>query len=275
MKVDYIIAGGQKCGTTALHYFLSKHPKVIVSNPKEIDFFKYDFNYKKGFQYYHSFFKEKPFLYQIRNFKFLESSPSYINGELFSDSLLTANRIFNYNNNIKIICLVRDPIDRAYSAWNMFKVRYRLENDNWWLNWFQERIGELPEIRKRKAKSYSDFDYFIKEELEALSNGEIIETPVLENGKYINQIKIFNSFFKDNLLIVQNELLNSNTEKEVINISNFLQLSEIDWGFVNGKKIYSGNYEKDISLTTTNVLKDYYKSSNKELFELTKINYLK
>jgi len=40
MKVNILIAGFQKCGTSALHSFLSEHPNIIGSNPKELDYFK-------------------------------------------------------------------------------------------------------------------------------------------------------------------------------------------------------------------------------------------
>ncbi|MFD1014622.1 sulfotransferase domain-containing protein [Winogradskyella rapida] len=275
MKVDVIIAGGQKCGTTALHHFLGQHSKIIVSNPKEIDYFNYDFNYNKGNSYYHSFFKHKPFFHKTRGYKLIEATPSYINGSLFCDIKQTAERIKLYNPEIKIICLVRNPIDRAYSAYNMFKKRYEQGRDNWWFDWFEKRIGYRPVGRRRSAESYSSFEFFIKEELAWLEEGEIMECPVLLNGKYIEQIKVFREVFNENLIVVKNELLDKETEEILNNITKFINVNKIDWNFLKTKKIFVGDYQKNISPFLMRELEAYYFESNSKLELLEGIGYNK
>jgi len=41
-RLDFILAGAQKSGTTALHYFLSRHPHVNMGDQQEIHFFDND-----------------------------------------------------------------------------------------------------------------------------------------------------------------------------------------------------------------------------------------
>src|SRR5215471_3951402 len=41
-RLDFIVAGAQKSGTTALHYFLSKHPDICMGDQQEIHFFDND-----------------------------------------------------------------------------------------------------------------------------------------------------------------------------------------------------------------------------------------
>ena len=41
-RLDFIMAGAQKSGTTALHYFLAKHPKITMGDQQEIHFFDDD-----------------------------------------------------------------------------------------------------------------------------------------------------------------------------------------------------------------------------------------
>src|SRR6267378_1444882 len=41
-RLDFIVAGAQKSGTTALHYFLAKHPKISMGDQQEIHFFDDD-----------------------------------------------------------------------------------------------------------------------------------------------------------------------------------------------------------------------------------------
>src|SRR6266700_3883077 len=38
-RLDFILAGAQKSGTTALHYFLEKHPNITMGDQQEIHFF--------------------------------------------------------------------------------------------------------------------------------------------------------------------------------------------------------------------------------------------
>lgn len=273
MKVDCIILGGQKCGTTALHNYLSKHKKVIASRPKEIDFFNYNFNYNKGFTYYHSFFKKQPFLAKQRGFKFIEASPSYINGEQFINHNTTSKRIFEYNPDIKLICLVRNPIARSFSAWNMFKARYQSNHKNWWFDWYHQRLGEKPKAVKRTETSFNNYNLFIEEELAALKKGNTIECPVIEGGYYVQNLENYISLFKENLKIIKNEELNTNTIKVLESISSFINLEPIDWSLVNTKKIFEGNYNEKIDLATKKLLKQHYLQANQELFNLTKIDY--
>src|SRR6266849_6126423 len=41
-RLDFILAGAQKSGTTALHYFLSKHPEITMGDQEEMHFFDDD-----------------------------------------------------------------------------------------------------------------------------------------------------------------------------------------------------------------------------------------
>lgn len=270
MKVNIIIGGYQKCGTTALHSFLSAHPKVIGSNPKELDFFNYEENYKRGVKYYHSKFSPQPFFAQLRGFKYLESSPSYINDE---NILRTTQRIKKYNKNIKIILLVRNPIDRAYSAWNMYKKRFESGNTNWWFEWMESRKGVQSNAIRRTKEEYKNFTLFIKREFELVSDKKQVESPILKNGNYTNGLKIYREVFDKNLLVIKNETLNSNTLSTMNNISDFLNLSKFDWSRFKSQKIFEGNYEKPISEEAKHLLNNYYKDEINELFQLTGISY--
>jgi hypothetical protein len=41
-RLDFIVVGAQKSGTTALHYFLAKHPNITMGDQQEIHFFDDD-----------------------------------------------------------------------------------------------------------------------------------------------------------------------------------------------------------------------------------------
>lgn len=270
MKVDIIVGGFQKCGTTALHEFLSAHNRVRCSYPKELDFFNYDERFSKGIRFYHSHFGKKAFLYSLLGYKFIESSPSYLND---GDINLTSRRIYEYNRNVKIICLVRNPVNRAFSAWQMYRKRYIHGNPNWWFDWMDTRIGSKIDAVRRTEEQFKDFNCFIRAEIQAKNDNKIIECGVLNNGLYSKAIEVFQKQFRNNFIVVKNEELNENTNSELINISKFLNLSKFDWTQFDEKKIFKGYYEGFLDRESKALLEKYYSVDNEELFRLTSIKY--
>jgi len=269
MKVDFIISGTQKCGTTALFSFLSQHKKVVGSKGKELDFFNYQTNYSKGIKYYHSRFN-KPLLYGLRKFKFFEASPSYLSD---GDVLQTANRIYDYNSEIKIISIVRNPVDRAFSAWNMYKNRYYAGRKTWWFDWVEHRTGKKSEAITRTIEEYDDFLLFIQCELESIKLKRAIECPVLILGNYYLGINFFKKVFKDNYLVIKNEELNNNTSNQLNIIIDFLNLPYYNWEKIKDVKVFKGDYSNRINEETLHLLQSYYSNANEELYNLTGINY--
>ncbi len=108
MRVDFVIGGTQKGGTSALDSFLQQHPEICMPETrKELHFFDReadDTDYKK----YHANFKPKP---QHRAIG--EASPIYMYWET------APYRIWRYNPQMKWILALRNPVERAFSAWNM------------------------------------------------------------------------------------------------------------------------------------------------------------
>jgi hypothetical protein len=49
-RPSFLILGARRCGTTTLHSWVGQHPDVLVSRPKETDFF--DRAYAKGLDAY-------------------------------------------------------------------------------------------------------------------------------------------------------------------------------------------------------------------------------
>ncbi|MGZ8918140.1 MAG: sulfotransferase family protein [Methylobacter sp.] len=107
---NFMIIGAQKAGTTALYEYLSRHPQIQPTKVKELHYFNCEARYKNGIEFYRSFFQldtESKLLF--------DASPGYLN------NANAPKRIYAHNPNVKIIILLRDPVERAYSAWNMYK----------------------------------------------------------------------------------------------------------------------------------------------------------
>jgi hypothetical protein len=102
---NLIVIGGLKCGTTSLHHYLSLHPDVAMSRPKELNFFIAELNWELGRGWYASHFDPGS---PIRG----ESSPHYTNRPRFEG---VAERMRPLVPEARIVYVVRDPIERLLS----------------------------------------------------------------------------------------------------------------------------------------------------------------
>lgn len=107
MLPNLIIIGAVKCGTTSLHYYLSLHPEIAMSHPKELHFFSSDQNWSKGVEWYESHFIKRA---KIRG----ESTPMYTRYPLIT---VTPERMYSIIPEAKLIYILRDPIDRFISEY--------------------------------------------------------------------------------------------------------------------------------------------------------------
>ncbi|MEC4894473.1 MAG: sulfotransferase [Oscillatoria sp. PMC 1051.18] len=113
---DFIIIGGGKCGTTSLHDYLSQHPQIYICPQKETFFFINEPNrsYHKRWgaitelEEYQALFKDAP-----ENSVIGEISTTYYSCPE------SARLIREVVPNVKIIAILRDPADRAFSDYQM------------------------------------------------------------------------------------------------------------------------------------------------------------
>jgi hypothetical protein len=106
-----MIAGTQKGGTTALFAYLRCHPEICMAKVKETHFFDREANFKKKRVTYAALHKH----FTPRRGQLLgEATPITMYWEA------APRRVWEYNPRMKIICILRDPIDRAFSQWNMY-----------------------------------------------------------------------------------------------------------------------------------------------------------
>ena len=106
-KVDFMLIGAMKCGTSTLAHILKNHPEIGFSSIKEPQFFSRTKNWKHHINEYHELFNfEKGKI-------FGEASTLYTNYP--QTNLEIWNDIYEYNNNMNILYIVRNPVDRAVS----------------------------------------------------------------------------------------------------------------------------------------------------------------
>lgn len=105
MKVNFLIIGAAKSATTSLSNALTMHPEVCFSNPKEPQFFSKN-DWREHLTSYHSQFTKKAKLYG-------EGSTNYTKYPSFNTNI--HDDIFEYNPDMKLIYIMRHPIERIIS----------------------------------------------------------------------------------------------------------------------------------------------------------------
>jgi len=125
-RLDFIVVGAQKSGTTALHYFLRKHPQIALPERQELHFFDDDEIFSRPVDYdlLHQQFRPVAGSTLLR----FATARQAIAGEVTPSYLYwkpAMERIWNYNRQIKLVILLRNPIDRAFAHWNMQRFKDR------------------------------------------------------------------------------------------------------------------------------------------------------
>jgi hypothetical protein len=107
--VDFMIVGAQKCGTSTLSAIMRTHPALVQCDEKEPNFFSKSKDWRAELPQYEQMFRRR------EGALYFEASPSYTfyphrKLDLWDD-------LYSYNPALKIVYLVRDPIERVTSAY--------------------------------------------------------------------------------------------------------------------------------------------------------------
>jgi len=234
-KVDFLIIGAQKSGTTAFDSYLRDHYQVCMANKKEVHFFDKEPFSKNIISYMNYNYK----YFKCNNSKMIkgETTPIY----LYWDSV--PKRIWEYNPNIKLILILRNPIERAYSHWNMERQRGKEK-----LSFMDALFKE--EHRAKKCLPFQDRDF-----------------SYIDRGFYTEQIRRYNKYFKtSNILIFKSEDLKNNPQ-EIIDIScDFLNIDK--YKIQNPKTEHTRTYARKMDKKEKEYLKNIYEDEIRRLEKL-------
>ena len=229
---DFIIAGCQKCGTTALRHNLSKHISLSFADPnvdklnKEINFFRLggENTFSRGVNWYTSLFKNDGNCWG-------ESSPNYS-----FEPEVTSTKMHELHPSVKLIFAIRNPIDRAYSAYNHYmQVRPKSES---WGNWLPDE-SFVTNVERESA--FSTYDY----------------CSIL--GSYMklfprNQIHI----------VIQEQLLES-PQNEFERIFNFLEVEPCN---IENTKVHCRKKKFELTKTERRYLSGFFEENVSDLYDL-------
>lgn len=241
---DFIIIGEAKSGTTSLYKYLEEHPNVVAASNKEIGYFS-DTNevYGAGVNWYKSLFPLKIVL-KIRTRLYGrtitgEASPHYA-----SDPRAPA-RTWSVLPNVKLIYLVRDPVDRWYS-------HYRHNQRKGWENKGVEDAFKLEEKRLSVYLSGS-------RDVGAVSSFRRLS--YIRRGQYLANLKKWLKYYsEDQILVMEAEELFKNPEKAFHKVVKFLKIQDVSVKFKRYN--YHGEYNVEDQHITSE-LRDHFQKVNK------------
>jgi hypothetical protein len=222
-RLDFLVVGAAKAGTTTLHDLLCQHSKVCLPKMKETHFFDIQANYNRGIEYYFSFFRNCIIGHSVIG----EITPSY----MFVDGV--ARRIYEtMGGEVKLIFILRHPVKRAYSHFN-FNVARGIENLQF------ERAIELENDRIQISPKYNRrYSY--------MSRG-FYHKQVLEYLKYFDKAQmhfiIFEEFIENKADSLKDLLRFLNLDDEIVDLnirSNYTAnpKSYIISNLINGNNVF-------------------------------------
>lgn len=259
----FLIIGAQKAGTVALYNYLATHPAIIPAREKEISFFSKDRFYDRGETWYHGHF---PISFRPGQISSFEATPVYLYYPW------CAERIFSYNARIRLIVLLRDPVERAYSAWNMFRDMFY--NNPQYLRRRASTANEAVRIAVNEMLSrdtFPDFHQAIQEEIAQMPPVATVPEPsYVRRGLYAEQLRrYFRHFERDQVLVVDSRLLRDEIQVTLDSIVRFLGLPQYDWRQEDLPYLHVGRYEEArIPDDTRFLLREFYGPPNEELYNL-------
>ncbi len=234
-RVDFLICGAQKCGTTALDFYLRQHPLLCFPSKKELHYFDDDTAFAGGipdYAAYHAWFAPKA-QHQLLG----ETTPMY----LYKPEVMP--RIRAYNPDMKLIAVLRHPVERAYSQWNMFRAR---------------------------GESVVGFREALEHELAIMAapeNSDASGYTCIRRGLYAQQLtRLWQHFPREQTLILRHERLLAQPEAVLARICDFLGMPRLQG--ITPRRVFALPYPESMGEADRRLLLDCFREDTEQLQSL-------
>lgn len=186
---NFLIIGAARAGTTAVHNYLRPHPDVFLASRKEIHFF--DGRFDQGLDWYRSHFVGASAARAIG-----EATPTYLY------SAEAPARMARTVPDARLVAILRNPVDRAYS--------------HYWMNRWQGRekfsFGDAIAAEQRRPDS---------------EEGKVRKFTYLAPGRYLRQLdRVGEHYRREDLLVLLFDDLRDRPDETYGSICRFLQIDD-------------------------------------------------
>jgi hypothetical protein len=252
---DYLVIGVAKGGTTTLAAWLNEHPFVAPAAQKEVHYF--DYQYTLGDDWYRTNFPTKRSRTEFarehgRPFLTGEASPSYISHRW------VPQRVAGTVPDVKLIVALRNPVDRAYSQFQMSR-RAGVEP----LESFEAALeAEEERLRPEHERLEADPLYY---------SGRIGAWSYLYRSSYAEQLERWLQLYpRDQFHFVKTEDLAASPGQTLNGIAAFLELPPSERE--DYPSFHVGRYTAMPSSTRASLV-EYFRPLNQRLYELIGIDF--
>ncbi len=232
---DFLIIGAQKCGTSTLRVNLARHPGVYMPDREEqpmgeMHFFNNEKFWDRGVDWYRSHFSQPELLQG-------EKTPDYLS------HLVGHKRMHAVVPEARLIVMLRNPVDRAYSAWNHFNQAIeRTHLRGWEVMGFEQALERG--VREQKG----------------------VFTGLFAKGMYGLQINHLLQFYpRERIHIIITERMYRSSQDEYQKVLAFLGLAQNDQAIEN-RNVRS--YPQPMREETRARLEEFYRPHNELLFKI-------
>lgn len=248
---SFIIIGAQRGGTTSFYNYMSGHPQFRPGILKETHFF--DHYYQAGMGWYRAFFP-------IKSIDRKSGNEAYITGEATPYYLFhphVPGRIHKSLPGVKLIALLRNPVDRAYSHY------HHMHKNGFEKLSFEDAIAREKEILPgeiSRIEAYKHYRSFAHQNYSYLARGQ-----------YVDQLINWYQFFPRNQILVLKSEEFSIHPLEILSKSfSFLGIKEYK---PDRYQRYNASNYQEMNSATRSMLEDYFEPFNHRLYELLGIDF--
>ncbi len=217
-ELDFIVIGAQKSGTTSLFEYLRRHPEICLPLDKEAPFFSHDTILGRGWDNY----IQRTFANADPQCKWGTITPHYMAGSVYDSATLGSDgsydertvpsRIRERLPNVRLVALLRDPVERALSHHQM-AVMSGIETRSL-TEAVEDLLGrESLERARRQPEEATAYivwgeygrilagflDVFSREQILILFTNELEQTPHQLLGRLHQHLNVASDFIPDNL----------------------------------------------------------------------------
>jgi len=245
---DFVVISVERGGTTSLYRYITAHPCVDPAFRKEVHYF--DLNFTQGLSWYRAHFPTRwraawVFSRSGRRLLTGEASPYYLYHPRVPD------RIYETLPEVRLIALLRNPVERAYSHYQLNRRQGKEPLS------FEEAIG------REEERLRGEYERLVQDETYYSDNH--YKFGYLTRGVYVDPLTRWRERFPaERLLVLRSEDLYRDPRETLFQVNRFLGLPEWEPGYFTpyNQKPYS-----EIDPKTRQKLLKYFEPHNRRLYE--------
>jgi hypothetical protein len=206
VRPTFLVIGAQKAATTSLHEYLRGHPAVLTANLKEVQYFNKE--YRRGERWYLSHFPLGVRAVARRRRTHTDAQVGEATAAYLFDPRAPL-RVREFDPEMKLVAVLRDPVARAYS-------HYQME-----LRWSRETLPFEDALRREEVQLPRDLQEIADDPLASHGLG----CAYVARGRYAEQLERWLELFpREQLLVLVGEELLSDPTAQLARVTEFLGL---------------------------------------------------